>query len=85
MTYNISKLITFFHNIKIFERPPKLTKNMLSPSRNRCTYIRKNKRKASEEDPKNSHENKRKKQCTNNVLEKYNTIMIDQHNVSNNL
>ncbi len=31
ITHNITQMIKFFQNIKIFERPIKLNKNMLSP------------------------------------------------------
>ena len=57
-THNISKMIRYLnHNIKIFGRPIKLTKNQLSSHKH--SYIRKAKRKTPDEDH-NITENKNK-------------------------
>ena len=71
MTQNLVKMINFFDKTKIFERPIKLTKNMLSP------YKNKGKRKKPEEGHNNTQETKKKKSNTNNQLEKYFPIIIN--------
>ena len=65
-------MIKFFHKTKVFERPIKLTKNMLSPHKNRRKATIK--RKLPDESDENSPENKKKKY---NQLEKYYPIIID--------
>ena len=68
-------MVKFFHNIKIFDRPIKLTKNMLSPYKKKCRT--KTKRKTSEEGHNNTIGTKKKSQNRNNQIEKYYPIIID--------
>ena len=76
MTHNFKiKMVYFFHNTKILERPIKLTKNMLPPYKNKCKT--RNKRKTPEEGHNNSTQTKKKKPNTNNQIEKYFPIIID--------
>ena len=66
-------MVNYFHETKIFERPIKLSKNMLSPYRNKCRT--RMKRKTPEEGHGSTTEAKKKKE--NNPLEKYYPIIID--------
>ena len=68
-------MINFFKNIKILERPIKLTKNMLSPNKNKGRS--KNKRKTPEERNNDLLQIKKKKLNTNNQIEKYFPIIIN--------
>ena len=68
-------MVNFFHEIKVYERPIKLTKNMLSPYKNKCRTIAK--RKTPEEGHNNTSEKKKKKENTNNPIEKYYSIITD--------
>ena len=74
MAHDLLKMVTFFHKTKVFKQPPKMTKNMISPRKNKSGI---NKRKSLADDPKNNPESKRKKDNTNNLLEKYYPIIID--------
>ena len=75
MILNLLKMVNFFHNIKILGRPLKLNKNMLSPYKKTCKT--RYKRKTPEEGHDNSTQNKKKKENTNNQLEKYFPIITD--------
>ena len=52
-------MVNFFHEIKVYERPIKLTKNMLSPYKNKCRTTAK--RKTPEEGHNNTSEKKKEK------------------------
>ena len=67
-------MVNYFQEIKIFERPIKLTKNMLSPNKNKFRTTKK--RKTPEEGHNNTAKNKKKKENTNNPIEKYYSIII---------
>ncbi len=75
MTNNITKMVRFIYSTKILEKPIKLTKNMLSPYKNRRKT--RYKRKTPEEGHDNSTQTKKKKQNTNNQIKKYFPIITD--------
>ena len=75
MTKNMTKMVRFIHSTKILERPIKLTKNMLSPYKNRSKT--RYKRKTPEDGHDNSTQTKKKKQDTTNQIQKYFPIIID--------
>ena len=70
---SITKMVNYFNKTKIFERPIKISKNMLSPYRKKGRT--RMKRKSPEEGHDNTSENKKQKK--NEPIKKYYPIIID--------